>query len=71
MHGKDFKQKRIKKAYENGEGTPEWMDSFEGLDLLYQAFAKRLNIKVQSFTQHSTMPVMHYGKSTLTQTRMT
>ena len=62
MHGKDFKQKRIKKAYENGEGTPEWMDSFEGLDLLYQAFAKRLNIKVQSFTQHSTMPVMHYGK---------
>jgi len=62
MHGKDFKQKRIKKAYENGEGTPDWMDSFEGLDLLYQAFAKRLNIKVESFTQHSTMPIMHYGK---------
>lgn len=62
MYRPEFKKKRMQKAYEKGEGIPAWLNSFEALDLLYQSLAQRLNIKVETFTKQSSMPIYHYGK---------
>lgn len=62
MYSPDFKKQRVQKAYNAGEEIPGWMDSFEGLDLLYQSLAQKLNIKVETFTKQSSMPICYYGK---------
>ncbi|MFA5174464.1 MAG: hypothetical protein WC438_04760 [Candidatus Pacearchaeota archaeon] len=61
MKTKDFKRTRIQKAYNSGEEIPNWINSFEGLDLIYESLAKKLNIKAESFTKQSSMPIFWYG----------
>lgn len=61
MYGSEFKKRRMRKAYENDEGIPLWIDSFEALDLVYQNLAQRLNIKVETFTKQTSMPIYYYG----------
>ena len=56
-----FKRGRIQEAYSNGEKKPEWMDSFQSLDLLYQSLARKLTIKAQTYTEEATMPISWYG----------
>ena len=62
MYEEEFKRKRMNEAYENDEGIPPWIDSFEALDIVYQNLAKKLNIKVETFTQQTSMPIYYYGK---------
>ena len=62
MYDPLFKQKRIKKAHYNGEKLPLWIDSYEALDLLYESFGQRMNIKVESYTEHGNLPVFWYHK---------
>ncbi|MFH1173961.1 MAG: hypothetical protein V1725_02415 [archaeon] len=62
MKKSDYKMGRVAKAYGEGKGVPEWIDPFEGLDLLYQSLAKQLLIKVETFGQQSSMPIMWYGE---------
>lgn len=62
MKTKEFKKQRIKKAYSSGQETPNWMDSFEAMDLLYESLAQKLEIKAKTFTEEKQMPVVHYGK---------
>jgi len=62
MYEPDFKKKRMVKAYENDKGIPPWIDYFEALDLVYQNLAQRLNIKVETFTKQTSMPIYWYGK---------
>src|SRR3989344_3912799 len=62
MESPVYKEGRIKRAYEEDTGTPKWMNPFESLDTLYQLLAKRLIIKVKSFTQEGKFPIAYYGK---------
>lgn len=62
MHSPDYKKGIIKKAFGDDSGVPEWMSHFEALDLVYQMLAKKLNIKVETFTKQSSFPIFHYGK---------
>lgn len=62
MYKQDFKKQRMRKAYENDEGIPAWLDSFEALDIVYQNLAQKLNLKVETFTKQTSMPIYHYGK---------
>lgn len=61
MESPEFKKSRIKKAYSKNEGIPKWMNYYDALDLLYQHLAQKLEIKVETFTRQSSMPVHHYG----------
>jgi len=62
MNSKTYKEQRTKKSYKAGDSLPEWMDSFESLDMLYQSFARKLNIKVEPFTRQEQMPIYWFGK---------
>ena len=61
MYSDKFKKKRINKAYANGEHLPEWINYYDGLNLLYQSLAQKLNIRVETFTKQSQMPIYYYG----------
>ncbi len=62
MRTKDYKKKRIRKAYNRGEGIPIWISEFEALDLLYQSLAQELQIKKEVFTKQTKFPIYRYGK---------
>lgn len=58
----DYKKGIVKEAYSENKNIPEWMSHFEALDLVYQMLAKKLQIKVETFTRQSSFPIYHYGK---------
>ena len=62
METEEFKIKRAQKAYQNDDGIPPMMESFETMDLVYQSLAKKLNFKVKTFTESEQRPVAWYGK---------
>ncbi len=57
-----YKKKRMQKAHSNNEAIPAWLDQFEALDLIYESLAQKLNVKAETYTKSSDMPIMHYGK---------
>ncbi|MDD5133045.1 MAG: hypothetical protein PHD81_03060 [Candidatus Nanoarchaeia archaeon] len=61
MESPEYQEVRVKKAYTEDSGVPKWIDTFKALDLLYQNIAKKLKIKVETFTQQSSMPIHRYG----------
>ena len=61
MKNPEFKKRRVNEAYKSNENIPEWMNSFEALDFIYQLLAERLKINVSSFTRQSQTPTFHYG----------
>src|SRR3989344_1277553 len=61
MYSPEFKRSRVQEAYEDNEKVPKWMGSFEALDILYQSLAKKLKIKVETFSKSKAMPIYHYG----------
>ena len=64
MRSSDFKSRRILEAHHQGQKKPLWMNNFESLDLLYQSLAKRIEIKAETYTQSSRMPVVWFGSKT-------
>ncbi len=62
MYDKEFKKKRIRKAYKNNESIPPWLNSFEALDLLYESLAQKLNIKIKAYTKSTQMPIYYFGR---------
>ena len=62
METEEYKIKRIQRAYDSEDKTPSLMDSFESLDLLYQSFARKLNLKVETYTESEQRPVYWYGQ---------
>jgi hypothetical protein len=61
MNSKEYKLRRIQEANSNGEEAPAWIDSFEAQDLIYQSLARKLNLKVESFTESKEFPSFWYG----------
>src|SRR3989344_863656 len=57
-----FKKRRIEEANAKEERMPAWIDQTEGLDLLYQVLAQRLEIKAETFTKQGQLPIAHYGR---------
>lgn len=55
-------KKRVEDAHSKGEVLPPCINSFDALDLLYESFAQRMQIKVQSFTSQDSFPVVFYGR---------
>ncbi|MBS3155374.1 hypothetical protein J4404_02655 [Candidatus Woesearchaeota archaeon] len=58
---KDYKIGRVQKAHKSGESAPEWIDSYEAMDLLYQGLAKKLAIEAKTFTESARFPLIWYG----------
>jgi hypothetical protein len=50
------------KEFREGKSPPKWQDYFEALDGVYEKLARRLNFKVEDFTNSTKMPIMYYGK---------
>lgn len=59
---REYKRGRIEEAYSSAEKAPTWIDSFEAKDLLYEGLAKKLAFEVKTFTENTTMPMLHYGE---------
>lgn len=62
----DYRRERARESYENNESLPEWMSDTEeqrirSLYLLYQSFARRMNIIAESKTQTRELPIAHFG----------
>ncbi|MFH0798058.1 MAG: hypothetical protein V1906_01460 [Candidatus Woesearchaeota archaeon] len=62
MGSEDYKRKRAQEAYYDNKNPPEWLDPYTAMDMVYQMLAKKLNIKVETFTNQGSMPIYHYGK---------
>lgn len=62
METNEFRSGRVQEAYSEEQSIPNWIDYFDALDLLYQSLARKLNIKAESFTHQSKMPVYWFGK---------
>ncbi|MBU2523516.1 MAG: hypothetical protein KKE23_04500 [Nanoarchaeota archaeon] len=62
MYSPDFKRKTMERRHNAGEGKPSWMSDFESMDYLYQALAKKLNIKAETYTKKANLPISWYGK---------
>lgn len=63
MHHPEYKKKRVVGAYKAGKGVPALITTFEALDLLYEYLAQRLNLKVEAYTQQTSLPIVYYGKT--------
>ncbi|MBN2459902.1 hypothetical protein JXB28_06480 [Candidatus Woesearchaeota archaeon] len=61
MYSPEYLSKRMREAYENNQAKPNWMSYFKALDLVYKSLAKKLKMKVESFTHQTTIPLFHYG----------
>lgn len=62
MHGNEYMRKRVQEAYNSNVKPPQWMGSYEAMDMIYQILAQRLNIRAETFTQQTSMPIYRYGK---------
>ena len=67
MYEEDFKRQRAQKAHYSGQKIPRWMDSFQALDLLYQSFARKIDIKVESYTEALKYPAAWDGRRKFTE----
>src|SRR3989344_432245 len=61
MFSKKYIERRVQEAHAEGKPVPSWIGRFQALDLLYQSLAKRLEIKVESFTETQRFPIYSYG----------
>ena len=62
MKGEDYKMKRVWRAYTNSKETPPFIETYEAMDMVYQMLARKLNIKVQAFTESEQRPVAWFGR---------
>ena len=61
MFSKKYIERRVQEAHAEGKPVPSWIGRFQALDLLYQSLAKKLEIKVESFTETQRFPIYSYG----------
>jgi len=61
MYTPEYQNKRMREAYENNKPKPSWMSYFKAMNLVYKSLAKKLQMKVESFTHQTTIPLFHYG----------
>jgi len=62
MEKEEYKSRRAQKAFSRDSGVPPLMESHEAMDLVYQVLARKLNLKVETFTESSQRPVSWYGE---------
>ena len=55
--------RRINRAYQNNEDVPSWIETFEGLDIIYRSLTQQLVIKAETFAREDSYPIYHYRRT--------
>ena len=63
MQREDYKYKRVQKAFARDSGVPPLMQSHESMDIVYQILARKLNLKVNTFTESEKRAIYWHGKN--------
>ena len=62
MEREEYKSQRVQKAFTKDSGIPPLIESYESKDIVYQMLAKKLNLRVKTFTESDKRPVAWYGR---------